>query len=310
MNTPIQLQERSQDAIQPAAGTIMQFEPRTRTPFVVSERYLGESRLHHLKGGFTAEVIQDPGDRLIQAGLFARASEELADVALAAFGKPARERDTYVPQHVIAKNALWVDWLVVVRKRNQPVAFGSATFIAPGLLYLSSAMVVPSEQPSGVGVVANSLLWKLAVETAMMQGMPEPEVVCRTHNRNVASVLLHLLKDGRLSSEAAGDVQAQAVFMKTANHLHCEYDPETGVSQNVYPEGLPAGTKTNDARLNAAFRHVGPCAACYVAGHLNLRYITRLVSRQLVEPKPGLARELERVSQEKLPLLQPLPQVA
>jgi len=257
-------------------------------------RYLNDSLLYELKGGFVAEVIQNPGEKFLRAGVMNQVYQELSFVALEAFGKTQTEAETYVPQDVLAKNAIWVDWLIVVRKKGHPVAFGSATYITPFLLYLSSAMVLPAEQPTGVGVVANSLLWKLAVQEAKDNGLSEPDIICRTHNRNVASVLAQILRNSKISTENSRDTEAQLIFMKTANHLHCNYNPETGISQNVYPEGLPAGTKTKDARINQAFQHLGPQDACYVTGMLRMDFVNKLVGKY-VRPHEPVQEKAEKV---------------
>jgi hypothetical protein len=250
--------------------------PKVQT---LPDRYLAESEIYHLKGGFEAEVIHNPGDKFLKAGILNQVSQELKAVVLAAFEKNNEDAETYVPRHTLAKNALWVSWLIVVRKHNSPVAFGSATFITPSLLYLSSAMVLPQEQPTGVGVIANALLWKLAVEEAGTRGIDDVDIICRTHNRSVASVLLHIFENGKLSTESL-DADSRAIIHRTASYLGCEYDESTGISYDAYPEGLPAGLNSRSQRINEGFKQVGPKDACYVLGRLDLDYTDRLIARQ------------------------------
>lgn len=244
-------------------------------------KYLEDSRLYEIKGGFTAEVIQNPGNAFIQAGITCRVSEELSAVVLRAFNRTTEEIQVYASQEVMDKNAIWVDWLIVVRKNGLPVAFGSASFITPSLLYLNGAMVVPEEQITGIGVIANSLLWKIAVDDAQWRGISSVDIVCRTHNRNVASVLLHILEESVLSTECKSEPHAHDLFQKTAAYLKCNYDPNMGISVGVYPEGLPAGTKSKSERINAGFEHVGPRDACYVLGRLDDDYVRCLLKRQV-----------------------------
>ncbi len=243
--------------------------------------YFKDSFKYKIGGGFSAEVIHHPGDKFIEAGIIEKVQKELSYVAIMAFRKEMDEIDTYVPQNVISKNAIWVDWLVIVRKNKIPVAFGSATYLTPFLLYLSSAMVLPVEQPTGVGVLANALLWKLAVEEAVANGVGAPEIVCRTHNKNVASVMLHVLREVKISTENTTDLEEQKIFIKTANHLNCNYNFNTGISYNVYPEGLPFGTKISNERISEAFKDIGPSDACYISGKLNSNFIEKLLSKKV-----------------------------
>ncbi len=243
------------------------------------EGYFESSEYYQLKGGFEAEIIQDPGRKIMAAGLFKQVTEELGDVLLKAFEQDESDADKFLSGDKLTKVAVWVDWLVVVRKKGNPVAFGAGSFVTPYLFYLNAAMVMPEYQPSGVGLVANALLWKIAVENAERQGYKEPDIVVRTHNRNVASVFLHSLRDVKLSTEPIRDLYTRMILERTAEYLNCKIDRLTGVSYDVYPEGLPAGTKTKNQRINDAFEWVGPRDACYISGRLNMSYLSKILKR-------------------------------
>ncbi len=242
--------------------------------------YFANSKFFQLKGGFEAEVIHKPGYKFLNGNMIGRVVEELGPVLLAAFGKEDIDSDKFLSGNRFTRVAVWVDWLVVVRKNRRPVAFSSASMIPPFLMYLNAAMVLPEFQVTGVGLVASALLWKTAVEETRKKVMLEPDIVCRTHNRNVASVLLHLLKDAKLSTEAL-DLNSKRTFAKVAKYLGCGYDEASGVSRNVYPDELPNGSKTNNVRINEAFEKIGPQDACYVIGRLDELYTEKLLARHV-----------------------------
>jgi len=249
--------------------------------FPARRQYFQDSSMFQLKGGFTAEIIHQPGPKAGESGILPQLQHELGAVVLAAFNKPADEAEKYAPESVMVKNIIDVDWLVVVRKNGRPVACGSCSYITSYILYLNSAMVMPEYQSTGIGFISNGLLWRMAIAENHRQGLGEPELVCRTHNRNVASVLLHTFEHGHLSTEPHKNLYVQMVMKKVVNYLQCNYDERTGVSHGVYPEGLPEGTKTMNERVTRGFSGVGPTDACYVVGNLDHEYMERVLGRNL-----------------------------
>jgi hypothetical protein len=239
--------------------------------------FLSDSQVYLLKGGFTAEVIQEPGTKLLRAGLLEKARQEMGDVLLSAFERGDDEAETFLGGNKFTKVGIWVDWLVVIRKKDKIMAFSTASFVAPYHIYLNAAMVRPEEQSTGIGFMASALLWKIAVEDVKERLILEPVVVCRTRNRNVVSVMLKVMNDAVISTEKDLTAEIKATFRKTADYLHCEYDDQIGISKEAYPEGLPFGTKGNNDRIVSALQCLGPRDGCFVAGHLNLSYLNRIV---------------------------------
>jgi hypothetical protein len=268
----------------------------------VTQGYLEDSEFYQIRGGLIAEVIQNPFVKFIDKGITERVIQDLRKVTLAAFGKTEDQTDLYASDEVMRKNAIMVDWLIVVRKKDRLVAFSSASFITRSLLCLNAAMVVPEEQPTGVGVIASSLMWELAVDNARRRGVLDPDIVARTHNRNAASVLLHIFKNSKLSTEPGLDNHTNSLIEKTADYLGCVIDKQKGISYNVYPEGLPAGTKSQSQRINAGFENVSSCDACYVSGRLDIAYTQKLIQRKV--KKVGLQPEIP-VRNRMIPVMMP-----
>lgn len=240
-----------------------------------NHRYIEDSEFHSYAKGITIELIKDPARKLMRAGMFEQVIDELRDVVLAAFEKPFSEHEKYAPQHTMSKNVIWVDWLAVARRNNRPVAFSAATFIQPDLLYLNSAMVIPEEKATQIGAMINPLLWKNIFDFQQSHGLTEFQLVCRTHNRDVVSGLLHAFLNGRISTETNLDSRTIATFSHVAKYLECTLD-SYGVSRDVYPEGLPSGHVTNRKRVTEAFRNVGERDACYLLGYLNYKYVEQV----------------------------------
>jgi len=202
----------------------------------------------------------------------------LSDALLQAFGKTPLDADTFLSGDKFTKVSLTVDYLIVVRRNHRPVAFGAGNFITPFLFYFNSLMVLPKYQRVGLGFYISALLWKYAILESRRQGYLEPDIVCRTHNRNVASGFLGYLREGQISTERNLSLYSQMIFEKTAKFLKCEIEPTTGISRSVYPAGLPQGTKMENERILNAFSQLSERDACYVTGKLNEDYVNGVLA--------------------------------
>jgi hypothetical protein len=105
-------------------------------------------------------------------------------------------------------------------------------------------------------------------------------LICRTQNRKAASILVGGCDNAKISTENL-DPDAEHVVEETVSFLHCDFEPETGITHNVYPEGLPKGYEIHDERINHAFAPLGPTDACYVLGMARLNVIARLLRGRL-----------------------------
>ncbi len=261
------------------ANAILKFEKASEK----TTRYTENSTIYRLKGGFEAEVIKQPSRRIKDQPILNRIYQELRIVTLRAFNKDISEAETYVPRYVMEKNVLDVDWLIVVRKYNQPVAFGAGTYVTPFIFYLNGAMVHPDYQSTGVGLIANSLLWKIVCDEVKDMGLGEADFVCRTHNRNVASVMLHVFEEGYISTEKECSSDHCRIFNKTANKIGGHYCPQSGIAKNAYPEGLPCGTKITNMRINNAFVGLGEKDGLFVAGKMKYHYLQNILKKNVKE---------------------------
>lgn len=243
------------------------------------DKYCADSETYQLKGGFIAELIQNPAVRFLEKGILDQVVTDLQEVTMSAMGKTTDEVDIFAPTKVITKNAIYVDWLTVVRKEGRVVAFAASSFIDRDLLYIQSTMVRQEYQThNGLGSIPNLYLWERIVERRRMAGGPEIYFVARTHNKNIASLLLHVLDNDILSTEIKeNNHQCRDIMKRTIKYLECNYDENSGISKNVYPEGIPAGNKTSSNRINDCFRNIGPKDACYIIGTLNLSITKRFV---------------------------------
>ncbi|MEW6515736.1 MAG: GNAT family N-acetyltransferase [candidate division FCPU426 bacterium] len=295
MSTVVAMLKDRNEIIQNIFSTPMSVDQQTaNVPEIKEERYLESSTIYQLRGGVEAEVINNPKFKFAQAGIEEHAKEELGNILIRSFGYNADQNGMFLDGNRFNRVAIDVDWLVVVRKKSQPIAFGAGTFITPFLFYVNSAMVLPEYQPLGIGSIAIALLLKIAREYALDINKYEPDIVCRTHNRSAASALLPALVDSKISSEIDKTTYSQMIFERTANHLKCSYDKTTGISKDVYPCELPTNEKVSNKRIIEAFRHLESRDACYVTGKLNVRFINRLLSKTVNESLRTMERIPER----------------
>lgn len=245
-------------------------------PATGGEAYFADSELYQIRKEYQAEVICHPQTKAGFAQLQARLIDELGDVLLAAFGKTRDDAETFLSGEKFTKVAVHVDYLVVIRREGKPVAFGAANYITPFLLYFNSLMVMPKYHRVGLGFYIAALLWKYAIPESQQFGYLEPDIICRTHNRAIATALIRVLRDGHFSSEQSASAYAKMLFKKTDEHLHCATD-ECGIARNVYPAGLPEGNKTTDLRVLNAFAEVGPKDGLYLTGKLDQGYINGIL---------------------------------
>lgn len=247
------------------------------------EGYFADSDYFRVRKEYVAEVIYQPEDKVRRAGLTETLIEELGGILLEAFGRTWKDAETFLGGDHFTKVAISVDYLVVIRKDGRPVAYGAGSFLSPTLFYLNSLMVRPKYQRVGLGFFASALLWRYADEHASNRGQVEPTAVCRTHNRNVASGFLRLLRESDISTELDRTSAVRTIFKRTASLLGCGYDEATGISRNVYPDELPAGTKTVESRINRAFDELGPKDGLYIAGKLNQGFLSDLLREHVTE---------------------------
>lgn len=245
------------------------------------ESYAIQSEHYSLKGDFTMELIENPWINITTSNK-KRLKNELGHVLMGAFEKKEEDAQQFLSGSKLEKVAVLVDWLIVVRDKGFPVAFGSGSFISPSVFYLNGAMVLPQYQSTGVGLLSNALMWKRAVEERQKQGDGIPYFICRTHNKNVASVLTGFLDESTISTEEGINPKVQMICKKTADFLACHYDETTGVCNNVYPSELPKGSKKNNSRIEKAFHSVGTLDACFIVGKLNLNLTQRLIDRMKI----------------------------
>jgi GNAT superfamily N-acetyltransferase len=267
-----------------------------------TDTYFADSDIYQIRNEFMAEVIYRPGSKAADPDLMEKMKEELGDVLLQAFGKTRTDAHIFLAGEKFTKVAINVDYLVVVRRNGKPVAYGAGNYIAPYIFYFNSLMVLPRYQRVGVGFYISGLLWKYAIQEARERRYIEPDIVCRTHNRNIASAVIKLMRTCQISTEKDANKYSRMIFQKTADFLHCEIDPATGISKNVYPAGLPEGTKTADDRVNLAFSQVGPQDGIYIAGKLDQDYINGILAasvREVMVQEPleedGILAEFQRV---------------
>lgn len=264
------------------ANTIFNFE---RT-FEKMSRYTETSTIYKLKGGFEAEVIQNPGVKFIERRIFMAVMNELRLVTLKAFGKSMEESATYTPDAVMHKNVMFVDWLIVVRKEGKVIAYTTGSYIDQNVFYTNATMVLPEYQKSnGLGIIPNMFLWKKISDSK--HNSNGIKLVCRTRNKNVVSLLSHIWVDMKISADDNISMEDKKSFKYIAEHIDVKYNYHKGITEDVYPGKLPCGDENHHVKeYKEVFEKLSERDGFYVCGQVNLKKINSIL-RKKIEPISG-----------------------
>jgi len=247
------------------------------------KQYCHDSEFYQIRGGFVAEVIYNPFTRFMENGILHRVINDLRRVTLRAFGKTEKQAEIYAPDQIIRKNAIFVDWLTVVRKDTKVVAYTAASFIDDDILYLHASMVLPEFQShGGLGIVPHMYVWKKLLESKLVNRQEKFRVVGRTRNQGVVSMMSHVLEKVMISGDNSLSLEYRQIFTKTAEVLKSPYDEENGIAKNVYPKGLPNGSGKTNGEYDKLFFGLDECDAFFIAGRVDVRRMLRLLNRELV----------------------------
>ena len=250
----------------------------------ITECYLENSEFYQIRGGFIAEVIQNPFVKFIDKGMTERVIQDLRKVTLAAFGKTEDEAEIYASDEVMRKNAVLVDWLTVVRKGTRIVAYTSASYIERNILYLNSSIVDPEFQcHSGLGILPHMYVWQEILESRLSFKTHNLTIVGRTCNKAAVSVMEHVWERVMISGEDNVSSEYQQIFKETAKVLSSSYEEATGIAKDVYPVGLPNGSGMHNEKLNKLFNKLKLCDAFYIAGKVNIKKVMKFVHREIVK---------------------------
>ncbi len=253
---------------------------QSKNPFEspITECYLENSEFYRIRGGFVAEVIQNPFVKFIDKGMTERVIRDLRKVTLAAFCKTEDQAEIYASDEVMRKNAVFADFLTVIRKDKRIVAYSSCGFIESDLIYAHASMVVPEFQScSGLGILPNIYLWNKLFK----RNLRPLRVVVRTRNKDVASLVRHVWDDLTISGEEDRSEEFKYVFRRTSEVINSPYDEETGIIKNVYPNGLTTGSVKHSNKLNELFLKLDLHDAFFVAGRVNYSKITKIIKREI-----------------------------
>lgn len=251
------------------------------SPATEPKGYFHDSDFYQIRKEYIAEVIYRPEEKMRRAGLLDKVTDELGGILLEAFNKTDKDTETFLGGSHFTKVAISVDYLVVIRKDGHPAAYGAGSFLTRTIFYFNSLMVRPKYQRVGLGFFASALLWQAARTYVNNHGLAEPDIVCRTHNRNVATGFLRLLRESDISNESGLSEHARGIFRETTKLLECPFDSETGISRNAYPDALPEGTKTSNERVNRAFNNLGSFDGLFITGKLNHGFVNDLLSENV-----------------------------
>ena len=249
----------------------------------VTECYIESSEFYRIRGGFIAEVIQNPFVKFIDKGMTERVIQDLRKVTLAAFGKTEAQAEVYASDEVMRKNAILVDWLTVVRKGTRIVAYTTGSIIERDVFYTNATMVIPEYQRnSGLGIVPNIYIWNKLLGKRMHLVSGDIKLVCRTQNKSIVSLLTHIWEEMIISGENNISDENKQMFKKIAESTNSSYEENNGISRNVYPGNLPKGKDNGHTnRFKEMFEKLGVRDAFYVAGKANARKFKKVIKMQI-----------------------------
>ncbi|MCD4814383.1 hypothetical protein K8S19_11910 [bacterium] len=260
-------------------GNILSYSKSTNKRY-----YFQDSEFYQIRGGFEAELIRNPMIKFIEHGIVERAVYELQSVTMKAFEKPMDDVDVYAPMDVIKKNAIFSDWLTVIRKDGMIVAYGSQSYLAQDVLYLNSAMVDPKYQGSGAfGILIQLYVWDKIIRQRYFGHEQDLKIIIRTRNKNGASVMHHVLDEVDISGDSNISLETKRLYTDVASILESTYDVNTGIAPNVYPAGLPTGTNGKYKKVNELFSGLCDRDAYFVSGIVNMRATERIINREVVD---------------------------
>jgi hypothetical protein len=240
----------------------------------VYQRHFHASHTLLLSNKFNVEIVFRPYNEP-NADL----DNELWTVLMRSCEKDEKDELQYKGKINIRKVAINVDYLILASVANHLVAFTSGSYVSDNIFYVNAAMVLPEYQASGLGGV---LICLLALKPVILnlQRKIKTYLICRTQNRKAASILVNGCDNAKISTEPL-DSDAEHVVEETVSFLHCGFESKSGITHDVYPEGLPKGYEIHDDRINHAFAALGPTDACYVLGLARMRVIAHLLKGRL-----------------------------
>jgi hypothetical protein len=279
MSTAVGVLERN--PIIQTPGQVSYQASRKNFPVLYSppKYYFESSEFYQIRGGFTAEFIENPTMKIIgMTGLQQRIIYDLKRVTLAAFGKDKSQEEIYAPDQVIMKNCILVDSLTIIRKGSEVVAFASSSFLDDDILYENASMVDPKYQGSvGLGMIPPMYVWSKIFEKRP-ELINRLKITGRTCNQEVVSMLDHVLENMVVSGQDDLDKKDVDLFEKVASELSCNYDLETGILKEVYPEGLTKGKQKQ--KFAETFAKLGPKDGYLLAGKVKYMHVCRLLKRE------------------------------
>jgi hypothetical protein len=265
------------DQVQPTVQT----QPKVFTLFPQTY-YFETSEFYKIRGGFVAEVIQNPSVKFLEKGILNQVTQDLTMVTLAAFGKRMEEKEMYAPEKVIHKNGIFVDWLTVIRAGSEIIAYTSASYLGKEILYLNAAMVnMNFQSASGLGIIPHLYLWTKLLDHRHDQESLTLNIVMRSRNKDVANIMSHVLKNEKISGETNLTFEEKMLFSHVAKQIGSSYDENTGINFDVYPNGLPGGSDKHGEKLNMIFSKLGECDAYLISGKANYLRMKKLLQREI-----------------------------
>jgi hypothetical protein len=234
-------------------------------------KYFCQSQHFLLLKKFDIEIVHQPFKQLNPQILPA-----LWNVLMKSCDKNEQDEANYREKINIEKVGINVDALILVSLNNQLVAFTSGSFIGESIFYINAAMVLAEYQAYSLGGIITCMMALNSVIHNAQLGIKETSLICRTQNQNAARLFIHACHNAKVSTEKLNRKERK-VLEKTTGFLHCHIDFKTGITRDVYPEGLPKGGDAHDQRVTDAFRSLNATDACYVMGFLKIEMVARLL---------------------------------
>lgn len=249
--------------------------------------YFESSEFYQIRGGFIAEVIQNPAVKALETGIMEQIVDDLTLVTLASFGKDVSQKDLYASEKVIKKNAIFVDWLTVVREDSKIVAYAASSYldVKKAILYFNATIVDEKYQlKGGLGSINHMYIIAKILESRGDLESNSLSLLTRTRNKNVARLMDSVLKNMKISGQDDLGLDDKEFFNSVAKSIDGIFDCATGITRNIYPAGLPFGSEKAD-NINEIFCKLGECDAYLISGKINYDKISKFIKREIKSVK-------------------------
>jgi hypothetical protein len=246
--------------------------------------FFQDSEFYQIRGGFIAEVINNPALKGIKQGVVSEMIVELTKVTLSSFGKTEDQKETYASEKIIRKNAILVDWLTVVRFGSSIVAYAASSYLDDQKqnLYFNATIVDQAYQSKGgLGSINHMFILEKILKERMDFESNTLDLITRTRNKNVARLMDSVLNGMKISTDDNLALSEKKRFANLADLIGGSYDATTGIDKNVYPVGLPSGAEKSD-EINKSFECLGECDGVLISGKINYQRICKFLKREVV----------------------------